>query len=92
MSPTFASLLVMRNVDIEVEAVLGLVEQPGLDTPEVVQPPPGHGLQGGGGVGHVREGLGTHGAVRGGGEHTGPVGGGAGGGQPAMSILRSNTV
>ena len=45
----------MRNVDIEVEAVLGLVEQPGLDTPEVVQPPPGHGGQGLRGVRDLRK-------------------------------------
>ena len=34
---------IVRNVDVEIEAVLWLLVEPHSDAPEVVQPPPGHG-------------------------------------------------
>ena len=59
-------MAVVRNVNIKVEAVLGLMMESSLDIPEVLQPPPGHALEGEGGVVRVGQVLGTDGAVGGG--------------------------
>lgn len=56
----------MRNVNIQVEAILGLMMESPLDIPEVLQPPPGHALQSEGGVVCVGQVLGTDGSVGGG--------------------------
>ena len=75
-------LVTMGNVNVEVEAVLGLMMEPDLDISQVLQPPPGHCLESLRSVADLREVLRTHGPVAGGGEDSGPVGRGPSGREP----------
>ena len=75
-------LVTMGNVNVKVEAILGLMMKADLDISQVLQPPPGHCLESLRSVADLREVLWTHGPVAGGGEDSGPVGRGPGGGEP----------
>ncbi len=47
-------------VDVQVQAVLGLISQPGLELPEELDPPDGHSVERLRGVAYQREGLRAH--------------------------------
>ena len=59
-------LVTMGNVNVKVEAILGLMMEADLYIPEVLQPPPGHRLESLRGVVYTGEVLGTDGPVAGG--------------------------
>ena len=59
-------MAIMRNVNIQVEAILRLMMKSVLNIPQIDQPSPGHPLEGEGGVVDVRQVLRTDGSVAGG--------------------------
>ena len=64
LSFTFAVFLVtMGNVNVKVEAILGLMMESDLNISQVLQPPPGHCLESLRSVVNAREVLGTDGPV-----------------------------
>ena len=80
-------LVTMGNVNVKVEAILGLMMKADLDISQVLQPPPGHCLESLRSVADLREVLWTHGPVAGGGEDSGPVGRGSGGREPETTNI-----
>ena len=59
-------LVTMGNVNVKVEAILGLMMESDLNISQVLQPPPGHCLESLRGVVYTGEVLRTHGPVAGG--------------------------
>ena len=56
-------LVTMGNVNVKVEAILGLMMESDLNISQVLQPPPGHCLESLRSVVNAREVLGTDGPV-----------------------------
>ena len=75
-------LVTMGNVNVKVEAILGLMMESDLHISQVLQPPPGHCLESLRSVVNAREVLRTDGPVAGGREDSGPVGRGPSGREP----------